>query len=51
MPMRDIWRYVAECLDDAARGADIASVVIALRMVLSLERVPCLPSAGSAEVR
>jgi hypothetical protein len=39
MPARDIWRH-----------DDIASVVIALRMVLYLERAPCLPSAGSAEV-
>ena len=50
MPVRNIWRHVAECLDDAAHGGDFAGVVIALRMVLSLERVPCLPSAGSAEV-
>jgi hypothetical protein len=30
-------------LDDAARGGDIAGAVVALRMVLSLECVPCLP--------
>jgi hypothetical protein len=40
---RDTWRHVAKCLDDAARGGDVASAVVALRMVLSLERVPCLP--------
>jgi hypothetical protein len=36
------WCHVAKCLDDAARGGDVASAVIALRMVLELERVPLL---------
>jgi hypothetical protein len=40
---RNTWRHVAKCLDDAARGGDIASALVALQVVLSLERVPCLP--------
>ena len=39
----DTWRHVAKCLNDAARGGDIAGALVALQMVLSLERVPCLP--------
>jgi hypothetical protein len=39
----DTWRHVAKCLNEAARGGDIASAVVALQMVLFLERVPCLP--------
>ena len=40
---RDSWRHVAKCFDDAARGGDIASAFFALQVILSLERVPCLP--------
>jgi hypothetical protein len=35
------WRHVADELAKAAAGADTASVSVALRMVLSMERVEC----------
>ena len=37
------WRHVAKCLDDAASGGDVRDVSVALRLVLSMEHVPCLP--------
>jgi hypothetical protein len=35
--------HVAKCFDDAAGGGDVASAVVALQVILSLEWVPCLP--------
>ena len=37
----DTWRAVEKRLNDAARGGSVDDVVIALRMVLMIERVPC----------
>ena len=39
----DTWRYVTDRLNEAARGGGIDDAVIALRLVLMLENVPCLP--------
>jgi hypothetical protein len=36
------WRYVADRLDEAARGADVVDVAMALRLVLEFERVTLL---------
>jgi hypothetical protein len=41
----DTWRHVEKCLNAAATGGDIKDATIALRLVLTLEGVPCRPSS------
>jgi hypothetical protein len=40
---RSTWHHVAKQLTAAADGGDVNDVVVSLRLVLQLERVPCLP--------
>ena len=40
---RETWQHVSDQLAKAAKGGDINDAVVALRLVLLLEQVPCLP--------
>jgi hypothetical protein len=40
---RDTWRHVSRQLREAAKGGDMDDVIVSLRLVLQLERVPCPP--------
>ena len=40
---RDSWKHVADRLYVAARDGNVNDAVVALRLVLQLEQVPCLP--------
>ena len=40
---KSTWQHVIACLDEAALDGDTVNVAVPLRLVLSLERVECLP--------
>lgn len=40
---KETWRHVSAQLHEAARGGSVDDVSVALRLVPTLERVPCLP--------
>jgi hypothetical protein len=48
---RETWPHVACELDQAARDGNINDVVTALRLVLQLEGVPCLPIRTARPIR
>ena len=39
----DTRRHATKCLNEPARGGSVDDAVIALRLVLMLEHVPCVP--------
>ena len=39
---RHTWQVVAKRLEEAAQNGNVGEAAIALRMVLMLEKVPCL---------
>jgi hypothetical protein len=45
---RSTWQHVAAELDKATRGADPIDLAVALRLVLSIEGVPCEPQGNPA---
>jgi hypothetical protein len=40
---RNTWRVMAKRLEEAAQSGNVGEAAIALRIVLMLEKVPCLP--------
>ncbi|MGC1715668.1 MAG: hypothetical protein WA776_14055 [Xanthobacteraceae bacterium] len=40
---RHTWQTVAKRLEEAAQNGNVGEAAIALRIVLMLEKVPCLP--------
>jgi hypothetical protein len=40
---KSTWRYIADRLNDAARGGELNDVVVPLGMVLSMEGIACRP--------
>jgi len=40
---RKAWRVMGKRLEEAAQNGDVGQAAIALRIVLMLENIPCLP--------